>query len=97
MEVEPNILKFQTAWSCPLPILQVLALKFPEVGFVVKYADEDIGSNCGTLTFRGGELVNEEHPHGAEATQFAYRVNGYSEERIKEREDEIAADEAADE
>lgn len=94
-EVEPNILSFQTAWSCPVKILEALAAKFPEVEFVVEYADEDIGSNCGTLTFRGGELVNEEHPRGAEATKFAYRVNGYSEERIKDREDEIAADEAA--
>lgn len=94
-EIEPNILSFQTAWSCPLKILEALAAKFPEVEFVVQYADEDVGSNCGTLTFRGGELVNEEHPRGKEAMRFAYKVNGYSDADIKEREDEIAADEAA--
>lgn len=96
-EVEPNILKFETAWSCPVKILEALAAKFPEVDFVVEYADEDIGSNCGTLTFQNGELAKAEHPHGQEAVQFAYRVNGYSQEAIEEREREIAEDEAASE
>jgi hypothetical protein len=95
-EIEPNILQFQTAWSCPLKILEALTAKFPEIEFVVKYADEDIGSNCGTLTFKGGELAKEEHPRGKEAVRFAYKVNGYSDDDIKEREDEIAADEAAE-
>ena len=85
-----NKIRFDTAWSVPAPWLTKLAAKFPEVEFKIVYADEDVGSNCGTLTFRDGALVHEEHPHGRDAELFAYKVKGYSDEEIAEREQEAA-------
>jgi hypothetical protein len=85
-EIEPNILKFQTAWSMPYKFFQHLAARFPNVGFVIEFADEDIGHNCGTATYQGGVLVQLEDPD--DPKQFAYRVKGYSDEDIAERERE---------
>jgi hypothetical protein len=99
LEVEPNVISFHTAWSCPIPVLTALAAKFPEVEFVCQFADEDIGSNQGTLTFRNGELVERVEVQGDKNRRlFAYKVKGYSQEQIDERERERAeweAEEAA--
>lgn len=40
---------FSTAWSAPTPII----LKLSKLGYNlhVRYADEDYGSNCGTITY----------------------------------------------
>jgi hypothetical protein len=90
-EIEPNFITFDTAWSCPLPVLEALAARFPEVEFVCEFADEDIGSNQGTLTFRDGVLVARTEVEGAKDRRlFAYRVKGYSQEEIDERERERA-------
>ena len=40
---------FSTAWSLAYPVIQKLALMGYNIE--VKYADEDIGSNCGKLTY----------------------------------------------
>ena len=37
---------FSTAWSTPEPIFLALSSLLPEMYIVVRYADEDIGSNC---------------------------------------------------
>ena len=90
-EIEPNLIQFDTAWSCPIPVLEVLAAKFPEVEFVCEFADEDIGSNQGTLTFRNGELIERTEAQGNKNRRlFAYRVKGYSDEDIEESEREHA-------
>jgi hypothetical protein len=69
---------FQTAWSVAEPVLEALSKKFPKVKITCRYADEDIGSNCGTLTFLAGELVDEEYPDdGRKSKSFATRVWGY--------------------
>lgn len=47
-----GILTFDTAWSTPSGIWSDLAKKFD---FVVLYADEDIGSNCGAIVAENGE------------------------------------------
>lgn len=41
---------FSTAWSAPFPIYEALARKY-NFEFEVKYADEDIGSNCGKVEY----------------------------------------------
>lgn len=48
---------FCTAWNTPLPIWAELSKRFPELYLEVEYADEDRGSNCGTLTYLNGELI----------------------------------------
>lgn len=90
VEREPHIIEFQTAWNMPHKFMQMLAARFPEVEFVVKFADEDIGRNCGIATYRGGVLASLEDPD--DPTAFAYELHRYSAEAIAEREAEIEAD-----
>lgn len=47
---------FNTAWSAPLSIYEQMTKLFPEVLFDVSYADEDMGNNCGTVSWDGHEL-----------------------------------------
>lgn len=84
--IEPNLIEFQTAWNAPRKFLQMLAARFPDVEFVVEYADEDFGSNCGTLIYRDGFLVSDEEPD--DPKQFAYRLHRVSDEEITEWEAE---------
>lgn len=48
---------FQTAWSFPLKIAVALSEKFPGETITWIYADEDLGSNCGSVVLKGGILV----------------------------------------
>ncbi|MDI9680446.1 hypothetical protein [Burkholderia cenocepacia] len=56
-DIEAGTAEFDTAWSCPVPIFEALSRKFPEDVITVTYADEDIGSNCGTFSMRNGEEI----------------------------------------
>lgn len=94
---------FETAWSCPEGVLVELSKRFPTDEITITFADEDIGSNCGTFTLRGGETVAADiAPRWRDMTEeqrdkwrlFAYRVKGYSEAEIAEREAERQQDEA---
>lgn len=49
--------QFETAWECPHPIFQALQKKFPNLNLKVKWADEDIGINCGFLEIEDGKLI----------------------------------------
>lgn len=46
-----NTIEFDTAWACPIPVLEQLATICDEYGvwFEGKWADEDAGSNTGTF------------------------------------------------
>ena len=55
-----NTISFETAWDCPYGIFEELSKLFPDVSFEVCYADEDIGSNCGIITYRDKELSFEQ-------------------------------------
>ncbi len=63
------------------------------INIIAKYADEDIGSNCGTLTFMDGNIVAQEcagrwiemsEQDRAKWSDFAYEVTG----RSREEDDE---------
>ena len=54
--VEGNELYFDTAWSCPVPILQLLAKKFPEHAITVR-AYECEGGWHATFTLKDGQLI----------------------------------------
>lgn len=95
--------QFETAWSCPLGVLVKVSERFPDDVITVTYADDDIGSNCGTFTLKAGEAVEEDiAPSWEVMTEeqkdkwrlFAYRVKGYSDDQIAEREAERLEDEA---
>ncbi|MCX0815744.1 hypothetical protein JDS23_21215 [Escherichia coli] len=49
------VIRFETAWSMPKPIYQAMARKFPHLEFVIRYADEDFGNNCGFILLRNGK------------------------------------------
>lgn len=48
--------EFTTAWSVPEQIYRKLSELYPDVGITVEFADEDIGSNCGTIEIGNGEI-----------------------------------------
>ena len=79
--------EFETAWSCPQPFFSALSKRFPESTISVTFADEDIGSNCGTIEFKGGNVVRSDiapkWKDMDEAVQskwraFAYEVKGWT-------------------
>lgn len=83
-------LNFQTAWSTPLPIFLAISEKYKDLNIYVEYADEDLGCNCGTLTFEGGQLINGEDKD----FDFACGLWGYDPEELKaeyeeENEEEV--------
>lgn len=48
---------FDTAWNFPAPVLVALSVKFPNEIIKARYADEDIGVNCGELTLKDGKVI----------------------------------------
>lgn len=84
---------FDTAWSCPKPVLAALSERFPDTEIHVSYADEDLGSNCGMYTLRAGEVVQSDIAPAwcdmAEQaqqrwTRFAREVKGWAAEEVDE-------------
>lgn len=45
---------FDTAYGAPLPVVCELVKRFPDITFTLVYADNDIGHNCGQITFARG-------------------------------------------
>lgn len=92
INLDEGFAQFQTAWSCPGPIFAKLASMFPDDEIVVEYADEDLGSNCGTLTLKGGAVVADIAPEWQSMsdankkrwTAFARQVTG----RVEDDEDD---------
>lgn len=65
---------FETAWTAPQYWLKELAKK---VDFVLLYADEDIGSNCGIIEGVNGDLkIHNNTDYLDASTVFACIVNG---------------------
>lgn len=86
---EPGVARFDTAWSFPEPVILHLSKLFPEETIYVRYADEDIGNNCGRLTFRAGEITEQDCAGEWRAMSaadkdkwqnFAYDVKGWQPE-----------------
>jgi hypothetical protein len=77
---------FNTAWSCPIPVLEAISKRFPNDKIDVVFADEDIGSNCGKFTLLGGTAINSDiAPSWRDMTEdqkekwtaFAYEVKDW--------------------
>lgn len=60
IDVEGCSLSFDTAWNAPVPVFKALSALHPNEEITVVFADEDIGSNCGTLKLKGGDLVEQD-------------------------------------
>lgn len=85
--------QFDTAWNCPVGVLVKLSERFPDDSITVTYADEDIGSNCGTFTLKSGLTISEDiapawrgmsDQEKARWKSFAYEVKGWSPEEDEE-------------
>ena len=83
--IDDNNIEFETAWSCPYEIFKEISRKY-NTRVEVDYADEDIGSNCGTLIFENGEEIDYIEGN----REFAYKVWDYTDEDIEylERDEE---------
>ncbi|MDT4884858.1 Ferredoxin-like domain in Api92-like protein [compost metagenome] len=86
VDLEECRARMETAWSFPEPILLKVSEQFPDATIEVRYADEDIGSNCGSVTFLGGKaIVRDEATRWADMSEaeqkkwaaFAYEVKGW--------------------
>ena len=76
-------LSFETAWDAPVPVMEELARRFPEVEFTHRWADEDIGQNCGQHTYAAGERTEEFFPDGQkDQIEFALETWGYEPEDL---------------
>lgn len=56
--ISDSEIRFQTAWSFPDGIVYALARL--GLDFEWRYADEDIGANCGILRAEGGDVTERE-------------------------------------
>lgn len=72
--VDFDVIEFETAWSTPLPVFVELSKRLKDISITVDYADEDIGSNCGSLVIVNGE-VSECEP--SNPREFACNLWGY--------------------
>ena len=72
--VDSDAIEFQTAWSTPIPVFVELSKRLKDITITVDYADEDIGSNCGTLEILNG-AVSRYEPDNPE--KFACDIWGY--------------------
>jgi len=87
---DDNFFSFQTAWSFPEPLIKKLSSLFPTISFHCEFADEDIGSNCGIISFQAGECTLYEDKSGD--TLWALNIK-YGEDAAQE----IYAEDYADE
>lgn len=94
LSIDEGFVQFDTAWSCPVALLKALSIKHPGIDIIVKYADEDIGCNCGKLTIRDGNIVTQEcagrwsemsELSRTKWTEFAYEVTGRTREEDAEK------------
>lgn len=81
-----NFVSFNTAWSCPEAIFEQMSKMFPNISFTVEYADEDLGSNCGTIEYSSNERSFILNP--INSFEFACEVWGYDPEELSEEENE---------
>ena len=66
---------FQTAWSAPHPVIEQLAKMYPDITITHKWADEDIGMNCGEYEYADGERIREYFPEiSKERIDFALNM-----------------------
>lgn len=73
--IDDYTVEFDTAWNMPDGIFKAISKKYST--FInVKYADEDLGSNCGTCTYENGEETSWEDGD----RDFAEKIWGWGEQ-----------------
>lgn len=72
---DKGLIWFDTAWSMPYHLYTKLAAKNPDLKATIFFADEDIGSNCGTAFIENGKVTGDFMKAGTdEAIEFAMSV-----------------------
>lgn len=75
---EVDTIAFDTAWSAPHPVIEKLAELYPNIEMEHKWADEDLGNNCGESTYANGERTSIVYPaNNKSSLEFAADVWGY--------------------
>lgn len=73
-----GVIRFCTAWAAPHKVIGKLSEMFPEMEVEHKWADEDIGHNCGRHIYQGGERIEEYYPESEkDRIIFASDVIGF--------------------
>lgn len=54
-----DYLEFETAWAAPHPVVKKLSEMYPNLKITHKWADEDLGYNCGKRVYKNGEILSE--------------------------------------
>ena len=76
-----HTLTFQTAWAAPPPVIEKLSEMYPDVTISHRWADEDLGCNCGERDYRNGEITHEYIPDlQTDAMNLSLSVWGYEPE-----------------
>jgi hypothetical protein len=89
-----GVLEFETAWSTPEPVMIELSDMNPDITFTVEYADEDIGSNCGKYTLKGGDGEYVEYDGIQACEVWGYDPAEYCPEIYRDQQiDKILGDE----
>lgn len=60
-ECEDKTIEFTTAWEPPIPVIQELSKKFPDVTFVHDFTDECLGYNTGHMVYKDGNVRMDEN------------------------------------
>lgn len=57
--IDDDTIKFETAWSCPEPIIKKIAEKYQDAKIEHWWADEDCGNNSGYKCYEDGEWYGD--------------------------------------
>lgn len=87
--ITDHILSFQTAWAAPIPVIQKLAVMFPDSSFTHIWADEDMGTNCGWMRYIDRKQKEEQLTvdHSSEAYEIYETCWGKSPCLYKDKQD----------
>ena len=67
---DDGTIAFYTAWDAPLPVIEALSDRYSGVTMRLEYADEDVGSNVGRITYRAGSVVDKDIPDPGSARAY---------------------------
>lgn len=75
------IIYFNTAWSGVPHLIEILCTQFPNISFEYKFADEDMGYNCGEGNSNGeGEFYFDYYSGDDDAMELYIECWGYNRE-----------------
>lgn len=101
-ELVSEVVRFDTAWSPPIPVFDAMIAAYPDCEFRFRWMDEDMmGHGGGHIVVKNGEVVEQveavndptDPEHGKLWWEIARDLHDYTQEQYEERLAEIAEDE----